>query len=147
METWRARAQTLGVAVITLIACVAKKAPCPAPACDLYVSPWFRLARAVAEPRGRWYVLSARYGLVRPGDILSPYDEMLPKNASAWASRVAAQLADNEVPGPVLVLAGSRYAGPLVPLLKEDGFEPELPLKGLGIGQQLAWLVANGGGR
>ena len=52
---------------IALVACVKTKAETPRPARDLYVSDLFRKASAYAEKTAdAWYILSAKYGHVRP---------------------------------------------------------------------------------
>jgi Family of unknown function (DUF6884) len=54
---------------VCLISCVAKKGPSPAPAKELYQSPWFILARRYVKAKGApWFILSAKYGLVDPDD-------------------------------------------------------------------------------
>jgi len=40
----------------------------------------------------------------------------------------------------VQFLAGERYRELLVPLLREAGLEIHIPMEGLRIGEQLAWL-------
>ena len=63
---------------LCLVSCVAKKAPHPAPAKDLYRSRWFVLAREwVERERLPWYILSAKHGLVHPDTSVAPYDETL----------------------------------------------------------------------
>jgi hypothetical protein len=41
------------------------------------------------------------------------------------------------------VLAGQDYRHSLVPLVKDHGYMVEMPLTGLGIGKQMAWLKGN----
>lgn len=125
---------------VTLVSCVAGKAKAPCEARDLYRSAWFAKARGVAELGGRWYILSAKHGLLLPWQVVEPYDQTLGANAAEWADGVAASLSRLESPGEVLLLAGARYAGPLGPRLERAGFSPRTPLRGLGIGRQLAWL-------
>lgn len=138
--------QRTGVPVLHLVSCVSKKAAAPAPARDLYLSDWFRKARAFVESRGGpWYVLSAKYGLVHPDEIIEPYDDTLttmPISArKAWAERVARQL---ELEGfharTIVVLAGRRYREFLMPTLQRMADTVEVPMEGLGTGRQLAWL-------
>ena len=118
-----------------LVSCVSVKLAHPAPARDLYCSPWFRLVRAVVEHEP-WAILSARYGLVWPQALIEPYDETLRGKTSGerrvWATRVLAAVpsADSYV-----IWAGRIYAEHLAEALRA-----ELPLRGLGIGQQLAYL-------
>jgi hypothetical protein len=89
----------------------------PAPARDLYASQLFRKASAYAEAIcDRWYILSAKHGLVHPDTVIEPYDMRLGTNhptsppIHAWADRVRGQL-DVELAGledvTLVVLAGS----------------------------------------
>lgn len=132
---------------VALVACAALKRDRPSPARDLYASTLFRKARAHAEASARaWFVLSAAHGLVEPGQILAPYDESLTRMPAAarraWSTAVLADLLPRLAPrSQILVLAGARYAGDLVPALIAAGHEPSLPLQGLGIGRQLQWLT------
>ncbi|MBT2549736.1 hypothetical protein J7I85_15680 [Arthrobacter sp. ISL-65] len=58
---------------VGLVACASQKLQRPAPARDIYVSQLFRKASAYAEKTwDRWYVLSAKHGLVRPDTVLEP---------------------------------------------------------------------------
>lgn len=138
--------------VVTLVPCVSAKLPHAAPASDLYVSPLFRKSRILAEHSDRWYVVSAKHGLVDPGSRLEPYDVTLASMTAAergeWARRVRDQLA--EVLGPddtVLSLGGRSYSAPL--LLGEFNVHGVVyPLGRLPIGKRLQWLdVARPTGR
>lgn len=130
---------------IGLVACAAAKTPHPAAARDLYVSPLFRKAAAWAEANtDRWYVLSAAHHLVRPDTVLEPYDARLGTRTGPpvqeWAARTAEQIraALTEVPEPhLVVLAGKQYRT-MLPLVDAPY---EVPMRGLGIGQQLRWLT------
>lgn len=127
-----------------LVACVAGKLDRPAPARELYTSPWFQKARAYVEARGAdWRILSALHGLVHPGQVLAPYEHTMADNLSRleWASRVIAQL-EHEAPlRPLVMLAGKAYRHPLRWLSATRTVT--VPMEGLGIGQQLAWLGAH----
>src|SRR5919112_682042 len=47
----------------------------PVPVATLFRSPGFASARAHAEHSGYpWFVLSAKHGLLDPGEVVSPYD-------------------------------------------------------------------------
>lgn len=134
---------------VTLVACVAGKLDHPAPARDLYVSDWFRKARAYAEASGRdWFILSARHGLVHPDQELAPYDDtLIGANASrrlAWSAMVARQLADQGYrPGfdRCELLAGRAYREPLAHVLPAFFADVLVPLASLGIGSQKARLI------
>lgn len=137
-----------------LVACASKKAPTACAARDLYVSPWFKLARAVAEAESSiWRILSAEYGLVDPEQVLAPYDRQLAKMPAAergqWGRRVLRDLFLLLDPGRglsangarVVFLAGASYWSPLAFRLEDNGAQVETPLQGLGIGEQLHWLT------
>jgi hypothetical protein len=136
---------------IALVACCGQKLGRAAPAGELYTSPLFRKAAAYARTFAGWYILSAKYGLVRPDALIEPYDctlmNMSVADRLAWGRRVADQMAREGIAGASFVaLAGAKYTEPLV----QAGVSLETPLKGLGIGRQLAWLTEVGtvaGGR
>jgi hypothetical protein len=129
---------------IGLVACSRRKARHPAPACELYVSPLFRAARAYAERQygpGRWLILSALHGLVDPDTILDPYDlslrQLSAREREAWGNRVAVGLRDRFPAGMLLWFhAGVLYRDAIAPVVAH---QVRFPLAGLGIGEQLAW--------
>ncbi len=86
---------------IYLVSCVAKKSRQPKPAGDLYESAWFRKARAyVEEQNSPWFILSAEHGLLRPDEVIAPYNRTLNKmgirDRRAWADRVVSQVIHND---------------------------------------------------
>ncbi len=133
--------------IIYLLSCVRRKRSGPAPARDLYTSPWFRKARAYADRTGRpWFVLSAKYGLIHPRDVIEPYDLTLNAMRKAdrrkWASRVLTQLEPHlDDAKAVVFLAGQRYRKCLKPSLRSRGLIVYVPMEGLRIGEQLRWLT------
>jgi hypothetical protein len=129
---------------VGLVACSRLKADRPLPAGELYISPLFRAASAYAErrygPEG-WLILSARFGLVHPDQVLAPYDlslrQITAAERAAWGDRVAVELTDRFPAGTVLWLhAGALYRAAIAPVVAH---QVRAPLAGLGIGQQLAW--------
>jgi hypothetical protein len=130
---------------VYLVSCVSKKSLTAAPSREFYVSPWFMAVRRYVEATGDpWYVLSAKYGLVSPPQVLAPYDETLNNmkiaERRAWASRVTAQM-DQLMPSvqTVVAFAGLRYREFLMDYLKRR-WMVEVPMEGLRIGKQLQWL-------
>jgi hypothetical protein len=128
---------------VHLVSCVGLKAAGPCAARDLYRSQWFRKARAYVEAAGGpWWILSAAHGLVAPDEVIAPYECTLnAMHAPArrqWGARVVAQLCE-ALPssGAVVLLAGERYRAPLLDHLGERA---QVPMRGLGIGEQLAWF-------
>ena len=129
-----------------LVSCVGQKRPVPAPAKELYTSPWFRKARSYVEAAGQpWFILSAKHGLVHPEDIIAPYEQTLNtmrvSDRRRWAQAVSSEL------GPylkdvesVVFLAGQRYRQFLELGLLQRGLAVSVPMEGLKIGEQLSWL-------
>jgi len=132
--------------MIVLISCVSAKRPKPCAARDLYRSDWFLKARAYVESKKvPWFILSAKYGLVPPTEVIKPYDLTLNRMSASerlgWANGVIKQLEPSCHPGTeVEFLAGKRYREYLVPILREWGCRVLIPMEGLGIGQQKSWL-------
>ncbi len=116
------------------------------PAQALYTSSWFVKASAYARHAvDVWFILSAKHGLLFPDKVIAPYNETL--NAMpvelrrAWAARVLGELRSILEPGDrTLILASQRYRQPLVGPLREKGYEVDVPMAGLRIGEQLHWL-------
>lgn len=131
---------------IYLVACVSQKLDRRARAADLYRSDWFRKARTYVEETGdRWFVLSAAHGLVKPSQPLAPYDATLRDLTGAqrrlWGEKTLRQLRRAIGPrhaGPIIFLAGRLYREPL---LAFAGDRAVIPMQGMGIGQQKAWLA------
>lgn len=125
---------------IALVSCVKKKQASRKPAQDLYVSDLFKSMRRYAEKNAKsWLILSAKHGLIRPGHVIAPYEltlnTMRKADRMAWAARVQDQLTEALPPrAKVIVLAGERYRERLVPFLIDQGFEVEIPMKGLRLG-------------
>ena len=129
-----------------LVSCVSKKRTQSAPAGELYVSEWFRKARAYVQAQGaQWLILSAEYGLLAPETVVAPYEKTLNRMSvnerKAWATRVIGQM-DALLPPTdrVVLLAGARYREFLIDYLKKRASMVELPMEGLKIGEQLRWL-------
>lgn len=129
-----------------LVSCVSQKQRKPMAARDLYCSDWFRKARAYVEAQsGKWFILSAKYGLVEPQEIIAPYEATLSEMSAAkrkvWADKVATELRPRCPRGTkVVVLAGRFYREHLVRMLSHWGCKPDIPLEGMGIGNQLSWF-------
>ena len=111
---------------------------------DLYdESTYFRKQRAYAETADKWFVQSAKYGLLKPDDPVESYDTHAKEleDPESWAEAIADDL-EGEVDKPAVVelLGGKRYADPLTPALEARGFDVVEPFRGLGIGERMAAL-------
>lgn len=122
-----------------LAGCASQKLQRRAPARELYVSQLFRKASAYAELTcDRWYILSAKHGLLHTDEIIDPYNLRLGTNDKtsppirAWSAGVRDQLDLEDVTR--VVRAGEQYRT----VLLGSRWPSEVPMKGLGIG----WLTA-----
>jgi len=129
-----------------LVSCVSKKQAAAACAKDLYVSEWFLRVRRYVEATGcPWFILSAKYGLIDPNQIIAPYEQTLNtmgvSERHKWAYRVQAQMAIRLLPAHrVVIFAGQRYREFLMDYLERFAVTVQIPLEGLRIGEQLSWL-------
>jgi cytoplasmic iron level regulating protein YaaA (DUF328/UPF0246 family) len=135
---------------VVLVSCVKTKRKSAAAAQDLYTSQLFKGMRRYAEQNAdAWFILSAEHGVLRPDQVVAPYERTLktmPKSERiAWAERVRCQLLELLPAGAVVVvLAGNRYREGVVPFLESRGFRVEVPMDGLTFGPQLRWLKEQG---
>ena len=131
---------------IALVSCVKSKRVAASPARDLYTSQLFRGLSAYAEAHAdAWYILSAEHGVLRPDDVIAPYEKTLTtmrkRDRVAWAGRVQPQLLEIlPSSAEVILLAGARYREGIEFFLRQHGFSVSTPMEGLGIGKQLQWL-------
>ena len=131
---------------ICLVSCASKKRNGRHPARDLYISDLFSKSASYARRNAdEWYILSAKFGLLRPDALIEKYDVMLNRLPSTarrcWAKRVFQELDKVLQPSDrVIVLAGQRYTEFLVPMLCTYGVDVSRPLARLRIGEQLKWL-------
>ena len=136
---------------LILVACAAQKRNVASAAKDLYTSDLFAKSRAWAEREVRtgradaWYILSACHGLVHPDTVLEPYDHTLNimsrSERQAWAMLVTQGLREIKAT-ELTLLAGERYREFVVATAKRLNWKVSVPLLGMGIGQQKAWLKA-----
>ncbi len=129
--------------IVGLVACCKQKLAGPAPARQVYTSALFRKASGYCEARyDSWFILSAKHGLVAPDQTIEPYDCTLPRqkrtDRRAWGLRVVEQIKERGLERATFFFhAGRAYAEPLAGFLTCS-----FPLKGMGIGRQLAWYLA-----
>lgn len=113
---------------------------------DMYVSPLFKMSRRIVERRtSRWFILSAKHGVLDPNQLIEPYDVTLtrmPKKAREdWATKVRKQIKQVAGDDDIVVLAGDYYIAPF------KGITNKVlnPLDKLEIGERLQWLKQMGG--
>ena len=135
----------MSMRTVVLISCVSQKLDKKARAKDLYISTLFRknISYAKSLHPDAIYILSAKYGLLKPDDEIEPYDvtlnTMKASERKSWAMTVLEQLKREEslTYTKYIFLAGANYRKYLLPSLKHY----EVPMEGLPIGKQLQFLT------
>lgn len=133
---------------LVLVSCVSQKLTKPAPAQLLYRSEWFLKVRKIVESqKAEWLILSALHGVVAPDAEIAPYEKTLNTagviERRVWAENTLQQLEPYMIGRRRIVMfAGQRYREFLIPALHDDGYEVDVPMANLRIGEQLAWLAA-----
>lgn len=115
-----------------------------APASDLYTEPRFKLAAQVAARTGPWFVLSAKFGLLRPDAVIEPYRERLgdgrrgSPNVHTWADKILDSLQSlYPYDRPTLrFLTGDQQSLPAFKTV----WPTQRPLRGMAAAEQLQWL-------
>jgi hypothetical protein len=135
---------------VLLVGCVKSQRPGPARARDLFTSALFARRRRYAEAAGRpWFVISSRWGLVAPDEVIAPYDVLLGDMPAsyrhAWAEFVVAQLAGRvRLPGAVVeVHAGDHDVDALRTAVERAGATLIDPVDAHSIAAALAWYDAH----
>ena len=131
---------------VVLVQCVSQKLNGPCPAKDLYISSWFKKAKALVEKsKAEWFILSAKHHLLSPDEKIHSYDKTLnnmPINErKLWADKVIQQMKRNLPRAEqVVIFAGIKYRKLLMTYLNDNFKQVLVPMEGLGIGKQLEWL-------
>jgi hypothetical protein len=128
---------------IALISCTKLKQNYPCQAQEMYLqSTLFKKASNYIKQQhyDKWFILSAKYGLLEPNTIIEPYNTTL-NNMNAldiktWSQNVYKKLIQYN-PNEIDFYTGEKYRKYLIPLLKENNIIVNIPLMGHGIGEQL----------
>lgn len=133
------------------IGCVKSKKTKPCKASELYTSSLFRYSFRYAlslTKRDKIFILSAKYGLVRPDDIIRPYEltlnSMNKRQRQQWAYKVYKQLVREEIDfdEEAIFLCGKKYRE----FIMTKFTNAKAPLENLGLGEQLKFYkeILNG---
>ncbi len=130
---------------IVLLPCVKSKRDQLSKACDLYTSALFTKALAYARKLkpDDIYILSAEHGVLELDNEIEPYEKTLNSMRTAakrkWAEKVLQQLREKAEldKDEFIFLAGNNYRSFLIHYIKHYS----VPMEGLPIGKQLAWLT------
>lgn len=132
---------------IALISCTKLKQDHPCTAQEMYLpSELFKRASAYVKANySRWFILSAKYGLLEPDDVIEPYNitltNMSKSEIESWSRDVFEKLLKYNI-NDVDFYAGKQYRKYLIPLLEAHRIHCFVPLQSLGIGQQLHFYGA-----
>lgn len=130
---------------VVFVSCVKEKLDGNHPAKELYVSKLFQKswAYALTLKPDKIYILSAKYGLLDPNQIISSYDKTLigaPANERKnWAKKVIEQMKQaglDPQKDEFIILAGKKYYEYIRPKLKHV----TLPYEGKRLGETLQFL-------
>ena len=110
----------------------------------MYIGVYFRACRDHVKRRcDKWAIMSSKYGLVMPTQVIDPYEQSLNTTSLTyrrqWVQRVRQKI-DDEFPNQyIYCLAGKQYREAL-----KGRPNVSFPLCHIGgIGKQLAWLKSN----
>lgn len=131
--------------MIGLVACSAKKRTNACPARMMYQGNLFRASSLyVARFCARWAILSAKYGLVLPDEIIAPYNRMLgdltKEERAVWCSQTRVRI--EQVFGTeeeFIVFAGVHYRKCMIGL----NYSVPFGLDHMGIGSQVQTIMRN----
>ena len=134
---------------IAFVSCTKSKANRPCSAKEMYQkSTMFKKAVQFIEQQdydeGMWYVLSAKYGLIKQQDEIEPYDltlnNMKVLERKKWTELVLNQIEDLQIDMThVDFYVGVKYREFIIPALEEKGIVCNIPLQGLGFFKQLSY--------
>jgi hypothetical protein len=110
---------------------------------DLFQKSRRYVLQEIRDRRDTWRIISAKYGKIAPGWFGHPYDlsinDLSADERRAWAQGLADELCGRRRTHFVF-LAGKKYREHLIPRLQSEGHPCSVPMRGLGIGEQKAWL-------
>jgi hypothetical protein len=133
------------MAKVGLISCVSMKQNREANASELYISPLFKKSKEYAIQRlDKFFILSAKHGLLKPTDKIHPYDMTLnnmgKEDRQVWADKVYKELIKVvSKSDEIIFLAGENYREFLEKKVIERGNRTACPLYRMSIGEQLQW--------
>lgn len=144
--------------IVYLLGCGSKKRPAgwSGAAEDLYTGSLFKAKQAFANRVGaRWWIVSAKYGLLDRSTIVQPYDltvgDLDRCSRSLWALKIAqdclvalcwdgSSWSEDPQNFDIHLHMGREYADPTEVSLRTAGFVSVLrPVEGLGQGEQMRW--------
>ena len=132
---------------VVLISCVKEKLNKRTKAEFLYTSDYFKLNLTYAKSLNpdKIFILSAKHGLIKLDDEIDPYEKTLNnmgvKERKKWASKVVDSIGyETDIKeDEFVILAGGKYREFLLDKITNY----KIPMKELGIGDKLKWLLCH----
>lgn len=136
---------------IALVSCTKLKADYPCSAKEMYQkSTFFKKAIQYIEQQNYhdWFVISAKYGILRKHEEIEPYDltlnNMTVIERKKWSDMLLKQIISLQINiSQIDFYAGKKYREYLIPAIEEKGIICKVPLQGKGIGEQLQYYSLN----
>mgnify|MGYP004512993149 CR=1 FL=1 len=118
--------------VILLVSCGRRKSSVPCQAKEMYNSFRFQQIKTIAENLNlKWYIMSAKYGLLNPESVIEPYDMCLTQCSDEyqqkWAQCIVSKFVGLDKNTTFAVIANDDYSRNIVPLLVAEGFSVIAP--------------------
>lgn len=120
-----------------IVACGEKKLPYPTKAKNLYQGSYFTACFNYAkEMSDSIYIISAKHGLIKPDEVISPYNLRINDEEAITAQEVKEQAQQLKIlDSEIVVLGGNEY----VKFIKKIWPNAKQVLKG-GLLRQIKWL-------
>lgn len=112
--------------MIAFVGCVKSKKDHPCKAEEMYTSDLFKKSLRYAKKADKVYILSAKYGLLKLDEVISPYQETLntktKEQQKKWAYKVYLQLKQEHIDfkETAIFLCGENYRRYLMQLFQNS---------------------------
>jgi cytoplasmic iron level regulating protein YaaA (DUF328/UPF0246 family) len=131
--------------MIVIIPCGALKRKIKCQAQHLYIGSYFKSnlkwALSILEPN-KILILSAKYGLIKLHEMISPYDLFMGDDGSVDIKTVSDQIDELQIRDKIIIaLGGKNY----LQCLRNAGLKIKAPVEGFGMGRQMHILKINKG--
>lgn len=118
--------------IVLLVSCGRRKSNVACEAQDMYNSYRFQRLKTIANTIGlRWYIISAKHGILSPNEIIEPYDLCLTSCTDEykqdWAKQALNKLFVFNKDTQFVVIADAHYSQRIVPPLISRGYRVSAP--------------------
>ncbi|MGD9994716.1 MAG: DUF6884 domain-containing protein [Salinivirgaceae bacterium] len=115
---------------VFIINCSKEKVTYQAKASDMYCSERFNLSKKIVESNNNeWYILSSRYGLLKPNTIIDPYDkhidDLTKTEKNVYVAKVIKQFSDFNISNKkrIIFLCDSLYVNDIFKELERKKYK------------------------